>query len=252
MNQVNLSNMDVEELDSALCCIEIATLTTREKLFLLQHGESSRLSGGSKARCAYRTALEAQDVQRINFIEQFGDTMRKLLENFTGHLDALKFGFFLLEKNDSGWLNHAPFSEIEKYELEHKPGHVCFNTITTGVSPNGSWVYGVSCWIGNGGYFSGLSVYSVPYPNRKAALMAGLQFVLDRHKDSKDPKELKTIKLYREALKAVAAPKLEQTSLLSTPVASQASKLIEPEPEDTVPSLTPAVHKSRLVQLSLF
>lgn len=135
----------------------------------------------------YIKALLHDEIETINFYENFGDTPRQMIMNKRDHDRQLLFGFTDIAFNEYGWLVNPKFLDIEEFKFQHRKGWAVLNHISIGRGINGKWTFGRSYSYSTGGSGYGLCQWGKIYNSRKECLIAALdEMMTGLKRDSSD------------------------------------------------------------------
>lgn len=196
-----------------------------EKLKMFQEYRFSNVERHTAA--VYLNAIRKGDKETVDYYESFGNDLHHILLNVRCNEKNEKYGFGRLPIEEYGWVPMGRLVDGRKVEFD------IGNYITTGVSPNGTWFYGIRISTSSSGLGSGSSVWGVPYKSETDALVGGLKEMIawyehelekletdtdtdDEDDDYKTPKVSarhafcnKIIKLSKKAIIDIKQPQLE-------------------------------------------
>jgi hypothetical protein len=121
----------------------------------------------------YYNALKANDEETIREFEAFGPTMRHRLDNMNAFQHQQRFGFYHTELDEYNWLKKPKFI-IERVTFKANANDNHPSYIELGEGSNGLWTYGIGFNYGNGGHYSGVSIFGDLFRTRQLAYDAAL------------------------------------------------------------------------------
>ena len=123
--------------------------------------------------------LNNNDFTKLEWFQQFGDSLRTITLNVYAYRKQLEFGFTEISFNQYGWFTKPEFLDQEKLIFGNPEHYMQHSNIQVARGINNVWTNAVSYTFGCAGGSSPLSVYGEQFNSRKDALAAGLNKLKD-------------------------------------------------------------------------
>ena len=119
-------------------------------------------------------AIEESEVSKLDWFNQFGESIRCITMNVYAYRKQLEFGFTKITFDQHGWFSRPEFLDKENLILGNPWHHGEHSTIYLGRGTNYIWTYAIDYSFGTAGGGSHLSVYGKQYKSREDALSIAL------------------------------------------------------------------------------
>jgi hypothetical protein len=119
-------------------------------------------------------AIELNDVEKLEWFNQFGDDIRCVIVNAHDYRKGLEFGFTEIAFGTYKWLKRAEFLDKEDLKFGNLERYSDHSIVHLGRGANGVWTYALNYSFGLAGGGYGLSIYGKQFKTRQAALSAGM------------------------------------------------------------------------------
>jgi hypothetical protein len=124
-------------------------------------------------------AIDQDDRDKLNWLKQFGDSIRVILMNVNAYRKQLEFGFTEISFDQYGWFTRPEFLNKENLVFGNPWHHGEHSAIYLGRGLNNIWTYAVDYSFGTAGGGYHLSVYGKQFNTREAAFACGLNELKD-------------------------------------------------------------------------
>ena len=118
--------------------------------------------------------LNNNDFPKLEWFQQFGDTLRTITLNVYAYRKQLEFGFTEISFNQYGWFTKPEFLDQEKLIFGNPEHYMQNSTLYLARGINNVWTNSICYTFGCAGGSSPLSVYGEQFNSRNDALDAGL------------------------------------------------------------------------------
>jgi hypothetical protein len=118
--------------------------------------------------------LNNNDFTKLEWFQQFGDSLRAITLNVYAYRKQLEFGFTEISFNQYGWFTKPEFLDQEKLIFGNPEHYMQHSTLCLARGINNVWTNSICYTFGCAGGSSPLSVYGEQFNSRKDALAAGL------------------------------------------------------------------------------
>lgn len=125
------------------------------------------------------SAIEQNDTGKLDWLNQFGDSLRVILMNVHAYRKQTEFGFTEISFDQYGWFTRPEFLEKENLVFGNPWHHSEHSTIYLGRGVNHIWTYAVDYSFGTAGGGYHLSVYGKQFKTRESAFACGLNELKD-------------------------------------------------------------------------
>ncbi|MFS2185663.1 hypothetical protein ACCC92_03255 [Mucilaginibacter sp. Mucisp84] len=119
-------------------------------------------------------AIERSDMDKLEWCNQFGNSLRHIMMNLHAYRKQQEFGFDEIAFDQYGWLKRPEFLDKEDIVFGNPHHYAEHSTLYLGRGLNQIWTYAMdySFGLAGGGYH--LSVYGKQFNSRDRAFLAGL------------------------------------------------------------------------------
>lgn len=129
----------------------------------------------------YLEAIRSMDLEKLSYLETFGESVRHRLMNLDKYRRGLSFGFTEIKFNESGWLDNGDWKEVITIDAKVKKDKASFNSVEIACGLNGKWAYGLHYTYGAGaGGGWAPSVFDKAYDSSNACTVAGISDLIER------------------------------------------------------------------------
>ena len=119
-------------------------------------------------------ARDTNDFEKLEWCQQFGDSLSTMIKNLHAYLKQLEFGFTEIAFDQYGWFKRPEFLDKEKVIFGNPDHYMQHSYIEVARGVNNVWTTAINYTFGCAGGASPLSVYGEQFTSRKSALTASL------------------------------------------------------------------------------
>lgn len=131
----------------------------------------------------YLNLMRTGNIEGLERFRSFGESTRHIIENIQCYRTSLEWGFTGCELSDYGWFIEEDFLDQEEISLKVNGDNACYNSITLGRSPNGTWTYGRDMTTPTSGSFSGISIFGQKFASKAVAKDHALKWFKEKFEE---------------------------------------------------------------------